>query len=496
MTDAREERDTPHNLVLVMADEHAGRYTGYAGHPVVQTPNMDRLAQRGTAFTNAYCVSPICMPSRAAFVTGRYPHETRYVCNATPYDGRIPSWAHQLQKAGVPVASIGKLHYRDASVSSGFDQSLIPMHAVDGVGDVFGAIRQNAPLPPRYGVRQVAEQIGVGQSDYTRYDRSILSASLDWLENVAPTLSEPWVLFVSFVTPHFPLIAPEEFYERYDPASLDLPKACRPEEWPKHPWFDEFRKAYITDTFFDDALRRRATAAYFGLCSFVDSLIGRLIDTIDASAFGARTRLAYMSDHGDNLGVRGLWQKSNFYQESAHIPLIVAGPGVPVGKKCATPVSLLDIHPTVLHATGVSVGGPTSSPDGRSLLVTASEPDDEEREIFGEYHAAGAVNGVYMLRRGRWKYVNYANMPPQLYDLVADPEELSDLALGPEHQDVLKQFENRLRARLDPEATDARIKRLQLDIVNQHGGAEKLLSRGSMGASPPPGATFAGHKTQ
>jgi choline-sulfatase len=297
------------------------------------------------------------------------------------------------------------------------------------------------------------------------------------------------------VTPHFPLIAPEEFAALYDPDSLDLPKASAPEDWPDHPWFDAFRAAYITDTFFDDDLRRRATASYFGLCSFMDSLIGQLIDAVDASAFADRTRLIYTSDHGDNLGVRGLWQKSNFYQESAHVPLVLAGPGVPEGQRRTTPVSLIDFHPTVLHCAGLADGGPTASGDGRSLFDLASGSDAPDRVVFGEYHAAGAVNALYMLRTGPWKYVHVANMPPQLFNLDDDPEEMHDLAPLPAFRDRLDGFEAMLRARIDPEALDARIKARQLEIVNAHGGAEAILSRGSMGASPPPGTRFEGNRT-
>lgn len=479
---------TPKNLVIMMADEHAGRYTGYAGHPVVKTPNLDRLARGGTAFTNAYTTSPICMPARAAFVTGRYPHETGYVCNATPYDGAVPGWPNRLSDAGIPVTSIGKLHYRDASVASGFDREIVPMHALDGTGDVFGAIRQSAPLPVRFGVRQVAEQVGVGESNYTRYDRTILRETLEWLDRTAPTLSEPWVLFVSFVCPHFPLIAPEEFASLYDPDTIDLPKASKPEEWPDHPWFDAFRAAYITDTFFDDDLRRRATASYFGLVSFVDSLVGQVVQAIEDSPLLANTRMIYTSDHGDNLGVRGLWQKSNFYQESAHVPLILAGPDIPVARTRSTPVSLVDFYPTTLHCAGVS--GPQSDVnlDARSLLAIANEPDDPNRTVFGEYHGAGAINGMFMLREGPWKYVHFANMAPQLFNLIDDPEELHDLAGSPEHVATVAAFESALEARLDPVAVDTKIKDTQLSIVNAHGGAEAILSRGSMGATPPPGS--------
>lgn len=480
------------NLVIVMADEFAGQYTN---HPVVKTPNIDRLSARGTTFANAYCNSPICMPSRGAFVTGRYPHETGYVCNATPYDGRVPGWPHRLTEAGVSVTSIGKLHYRDDEVDTGFSQSIVPMHAMGGRGDLFGLIR-TPPLPVRYGVKEVAEKVGRGESDYTRYDRSILDHTLTWLDETAPNLREPWVLFVSFVCPHFPLIAPDEFFDLYDPDSLALPKACRPEDWPNHPWIDAFRSSYITDSYFDDDRRRQATAAYFGLCSFVDSLLGQVIDAVDGSNFGDRTRLIFTSDHGDNLGVRGLWQKSNFYQESARVPLVIAGAGVPKDAIRQTPVSLVDFYPSVLDAVGQGDGGSPVNADARSLFQVANEPDDPEREVFGEYHAAGAVNGVFMLRRGPWKYIHYANMPPQLFNLEDDPEELSDLAQRSEHAATLEGFRAALENRLDPVAIDAEIKDLQQKVLDRHGGAEAILARGSMGASPPPDTKFGGLRTQ
>lgn len=477
----------PRNVVILMADEHAGKYTGFAGHPIVKTPNLDRLATSGTVFSNAYCNSPICMPSRASFVTGLYPHDTGYVCNATPYDGAIKGWPHRVTEAGLTATSIGKLHYRDADLPSGFTQTIVPMHAVNATGDLFGALRQTAPLPVRHGVRQVAEQVGRGESTYTRYDRSILSEALHWLQTTAPTLQEPWVLFVSFVCPHFPLIAPDKFYDMYDPAELPLPKACRPEDWPDHPWYDAFRASYITDTFFDDDLRKQATAAYFGLCSFVDSLIGQVVDAVGQSDFAANTNLIYTSDHGDNLGVRGLWQKSNFYQESAHVPMILSGPDVATGATRTTPVSLVDLYPTVLEAVGLGDGTSPVNADAESLFHLADKSDDDTRMVFGEYHAAGAVNGLFMLRQGPWKYIHVANMPAQLFHLLDDPEEMNDLAADPAYAARIARFEKALLARLDPVAVDAEIKVRQLEIVNRHGGREVILSQGSMGASPPPG---------
>jgi choline-sulfatase len=204
------------NLLFIMSDEHQARALGCAGHPLVKTPNLDRLANRGTRFTGAYTNSSICVPARAAFATGRYVHDIGYWCNAHPYDGRVPGWGHRLQETGHPVLSIGKLHYRDEADPTGFDTQVVPMYVVKGVGDVFGAVRDR--LPERRRSRRLAEEIGPGESGYTRYDRQIRDEACRWLSEEAPNQDKPWVLFVSFVCPHFPLIAPPEFYALYPPA--------------------------------------------------------------------------------------------------------------------------------------------------------------------------------------------------------------------------------------------------------------------------------------
>jgi len=477
----------PANMVIVLSDEHAARYAGCYGHRTVRTPHMDRLAASGTRFANAYTPCPICMPARASFATGRFPHQTGHWCNASPYAGTPASWGHRLQAAGRPVISIGKLHYRNEELSTGFDEQRMPMHAVAGIGDLLGALRQEGPLPPRRKSHVVADEIGAGESSYTRYDRAIAAEAVSWIETEAVTKDEPWLLYLGFVAPHFPLIAPREFYDLYPVETMPLPKAYRPEDWPRHPWFDEFRKAYITDSFFDDDKRRIATAAYFGLCSLMDHHLGLIMAALQRTGLAGSTRLVYVSDHGDNLGVRGLWQKSNFYEESAHIPLIMAGPGIAAGKTVKTPVSLVDFFPTIIESMGIAPDPADAELPGRSLFKTIAAPDDDRRTVFGEYHAAGAISGAYMLRRGPWKYIHYAHYPAQLFHLESDPEELKDLAGDPTHRRVVGEFERELRSLLDPEATDARAKADQAAIIAQHGGRDAVIKRGSFGATPPPG---------
>ena len=135
----------PRNLLFIMSDEHNRRVLGCHGHPMIRTPNLDRLAARGVRFTDAYCNSPICVPSRASFATGRWVHQVRFWDNAIPYDGSIPSWGHRLQQAGHHATSIGKLHFRSADDRNGFDEEIMPLHVVDGVGDLLGLLRDDLP---------------------------------------------------------------------------------------------------------------------------------------------------------------------------------------------------------------------------------------------------------------------------------------------------------------------------------------------------------------
>ena len=159
----------PTNLIIIMADEHNPKVMGCSGHPLVKTPNLDKLAASGTRFTNAYTNSPLCVPARASFATGQYVHKIGYWDTAHPYEGRVRSWGHRLQGRGHRVDSIGKLHYRSEDDPAGFDKQIIPMHVAQGIGDVPGAIREGE-IPPKISCQKIAAEIGPGESAYAAYD--------------------------------------------------------------------------------------------------------------------------------------------------------------------------------------------------------------------------------------------------------------------------------------------------------------------------------------
>lgn len=476
----------PANLLIIMDDEHNPKMLGCYGHPIVETPNLDRLAGAGVRFESAYTNSPICVPARASLATGRYVHEIGAWCNASPYDGAVRGWGHRLRDTGHRAVSIGKLHYRNETDDTGFDEQIVPMHVVDG-GDIHGAIRDE--LPVRYQSRDYAEQIGAGVSSYVKYDQDVADRACRWLTGEAGNWGDrPWVLFVSFLSPHYPLMAPKEYLDRYPLDDIPLPKLRDPDRTPDHPWWQAFDDCYIMERYFkDDAQKRLAIASYFGLCTFIDDNVGRLLAAVSAAGLDGNTRVVFTSDHGDNMGARRLWGKSTMYEESAGIPLILSGPGVEKGRTVRTPVSLVDLYPTILDCVGEPRTGDDDALPGASLFDIADGPDDPERTVFSEYHAAGAISGAFMLRQGRFKYVHYAGYRPELYDLEADPEELRDLAGSADHAAVISTFEERLRAMLDPEAVDRRAKADQAAIVARHGGRDAVIRKGGFGATPAPG---------
>lgn len=470
------------NILFIISDEHQAQALSCAGHPLVKTPNLDALAARGVQFTNAYTPSPICVPARAALATGKYVHQTGYWDNALAYDGRIKGWGHTLHDAGVQVTSIGKLHYRNESDPTGFDEQIVPMHIMDGVGQIWGSVRN--PLPDIKKKPRIFAEVGAGVSKYNKYDMLIAERCEQWLNERAPG-DKPWLLFASFVAPHFPLIVPEDYLKLYDPADMPLPLFREREGYKAHPWAQRMRDFADVDAVFgdDDDKRRLAIASYFALCTFVDAQIGRVIGALDKAGLTGQTTIVYTSDHGETLGMRDRWGKSVLYGESTRIPMIVAGPGFSEDKVCNTPVSLLDLPPAFLQHFGVT---PPEDWPGESLFDIAKKRDDAERVVFSEYHAAASPSGGFMVANKNWKYHYYAGFTPELFDLTSDPNEGNNLIDDPEHAGTAAKMYEKLLEICDPDAVDAAAKADQDTLVAKWGGPEAAITAGTPGETPPP----------
>ncbi len=476
----------PKNVLFICSDQHSRLASGCYGNKFVHTPNIDKLAENGILFKNAYTNSPICVPSRGSIATGLNPHVLELWDNCTPYFGQVNSWGHRMMLEGMRVVSIGKLHYRDSHDSNGFNEEIIPMHILDGKGLYFTICRN--PIPTLKKFKQQIKDSGEGNSTYISYDHAITKESIDWLKNEAPKYSnKPWALFVSLVSPHPPWISPSKFYNLYSIEDMPLPIAYSETERSMHPGLEDFRKFFGVQEIFDDFTLKKVTAAYYGMISYLDYNIGKLIDTLNKTGLIENTYIIYTSDHGESMGHKGMFSKCNMYEESVGIPMILFGNDLPKGKKVNTSTQLIDIFPTILDATGVQKLDEDQEKQGESLF-SILEGDTKERTILSEQHSVGAKSAVFMVRKGKWKYVYYVeDYPSQLFDLEKDPMELYDLALDSKYTDKLITLEKELRIHVDPEKVDSKAKDKQAEKIEIAGGMEAVLKKGSTGYTPAPG---------
>jgi choline-sulfatase len=466
----------PTNVLFISSDQHNRRVAGCYGDPVVQTPHLDALAEQGARFSNAYTNCPICVPARASLATGRYCHAIDSWDNATPYVGtEAPSWGHRLTSQGHRVTTIGKLHYRAVGDPSGFPDQRLPMHVLDGVGDLYGLLREDMPVRPQS--RQQVYDARSGEGEYTRYDRAIAQDAVRFLREDAQGQTKPWALFVSFTYPHFPLIAPESYVNLYRPDAIPMPVQSGFSGWHRHPVLDQVRRQQALDEPIDEKALRQAVAVYYGMTTFLDEQIGLVLEGLRDAGLADDTRIIYTSDHGEQLGEHGLWWKSSMYEGSAGVPLIVAGPDIPAGRVVNTNVSLVDCYPSLIEATGADFAAEDADLPGQSLFALAQQPD-QPRTVFGEYHAIFSPSATYMVRDERYKYVHYVGYPPQLFDLIADPLETRDLAGDPSHAEALAAGERTLRTICDPEEVDRRARASQRRRLDAAGGPELVKAGG------------------
>jgi choline-sulfatase len=404
--------------------------------------------------------------------------------NAMAYDGAVRGWGHALQEAGHRVDSIGKLHYRNAEDLTGFDRQYHPMHIYGGHGMVWGSLR-NDEFDFSDRAHAMMNPIGPGMSKYNLYDDRIATEAERWLADAAAAPPDrPWVLFVGFVAPHFPLTVPQEFLDHYPPARMPSPRLCPRNGHPRHPWLQRSHERHPVDDALEDATLKLATACYYGLCSWVDHQVGRVLHALDRTGLSANTRVLYTSDHGDNIGARGMWGKSTLYEDAVGVPMLLAGPEVCAGKVCHTPVSLLDLAPTITAAAGL----PPHAPDlpGQSLFDIAARPHDPDRTVFSEYHAFGSPSAGFMMRDGRYKLNHYVGYPPELFDLWEDPGETTNRAEDRSLVAVRARLEAELLAMIDPAAIDTQAKADQAALIARYGGPARAKDIGAPGATPAP----------
>ena len=448
------------NILILMVDQLNGTLFPDGPAPWLHAPNLARLAARSARFANAYTGSPLCAPGRASFMSGQLPRRTRVYDNAAEFASDIPTYAHHLRRAGYYTGLSGKMHFVGPDQMHGLEERLTT--------DIYPADFGWTPDYRKPGERidwwyhNLGSVTGAGVAEITNqleYDDEVAHFATQKLYDLSRGADDrPWCLTVSFTHPHDPYVARRKYWDLYEGcAHLDPPGAAIAYD-DQDPHSKRLMDAcdWRGLTITKDHIAR-ARRGYFANISYIDDKIGEILAVLEATRQEAI--VVFVSDHGDMLGERGLWFKMNFFEGSARVPLMIAAPGLAPGR-IDTPVSTIDLAPTLADLAGVSMAEVMPWTDGETLLPLA-QGTGRTSPVAIEYAAEGSDAPLVCLRYGKWKYIRCALDPEMLFDLKADPAERTNLAADPAHAATLAALRTKSEARWDLAAYDAEVRQSQ-----------------------------------
>ena len=420
------------NILFVMADQLAPHFTSTYGHPLVQTPHLDDLAERGVRFDAAYSNSPLCAPARFSMMAGQSITKIGAYDNASEFPSQIPTFAHYLRLMGYRTCLSGKMHFVGPDQLHGFNERLTT--------DIYPADFAWTPnwheadlrIDKWYHGMDTLHEAGQAVATYQLdYDEQVgYEARRKLLDFARDNDDRPWFLCASFIHPHDPYVARPEWWDLYDHDDIDMPAPVSVTDLDPHS--TRIRAAIGTDDIGHTPEHvRNSRHGYYANVSYFDHWVGDLVRTLGETGEMDNTVVMVTSDHGDMLGERGNWFKMSFYERSARVPLVMAGPGIAQDHTVGNVCGHLDFLPTFtdlaaderheVPAMGVPI-------DGRSLLELAAGGADDMDETTGEYCAEMTSHPMFMIRRGSLKYIHCDTDPALMFDVDADPEETVNLA--------------------------------------------------------------------
>lgn len=440
------------NIVFISSDQHSYKYTGYAGHDIVKTPNLDRIAKQGVAFTSAYTGHPVCVPGRASMMTGMFASDCNSFCNSTVWDGSHPTWGNILRNGGYYCRAIGKLDLND-DFDMGFEE-IETTHGHRHHPDITSLFRR--PVAYRMG-----ERPGVDghPRDERHKDASRAELALTFLTQDKKEIKKPWALYVGFTEPHPKFVALQKYWDMYPAYSMDMPNIPPGHLENLHLDFQELRRFKRIATPIPEERIRRARAGYYGMITELDEYIGKIWDALDRSGELKNTLFIYTSDHGESLGEHGLWYKNNLYDVAARVPLVMAGAGLPKGVTIDTPVAHVDVVATMLEMARAKTASPLR---GHSLIpMILGKSGNHPGYAFSECHSEGNPTGSFMIRKGDWKYIHFTWYDDLLFNVKEDPGEFNNLIDKPETADIQAELQEILNSLIDTEEVTLRAFRTQ-----------------------------------
>ncbi len=464
------------NIVFVMADQMSAKALPFYGHDVVKARTLSRLAREGVVFENAYCNSPLCGPSRLSMMSGLLPSKVGGYDNAPSFSSAIPTFAHYLRLGGYRTCLSGKMHFAGPDQLHGYEERL----TTDIYPSDFAWTPNWAEPDAKVKFQDMQNILETGpclRSLQMDYDDDVNTQAVRWLyDRARDETKQPFMLTVSFTSPHDPYMARPEFWEMYDDDEIDLPKVPPIPVDQQDAHSARIHEHYsIGKAEVSDDIIKRARHGYYASIEYIDSKVASLVETLQETGLLEDTIFVFASDHGDMMGERGMYYKKCFFEWSSRVPLIFWAPGRLSARRVRETVSLLDILPTFADIGGVL--DQVLETDGSSLVCALSGDPLEDRVVPAEFLAEGVFDPTFLLIKDRLKLFYSEIDPPLLFDLENDPDELINQAGNPEYAQVLGALLEEAREMWDAEQLKREI------IADQN--RRRLIQKAHQNGVPP-----------
>jgi arylsulfatase A-like enzyme len=428
------------NILFIAIDDQNDWVGPLGGHPLAKTPHLDRLAARGTTFLNAHCQAPLCNPSRTSLLLGLRPTTTG-IYGLAPWFRNLPEWKDRVPlpqhfaREGYYTAATGKIYH--GGTGGGGPKKAADREPEFEVTAPFGGVGSRPPQkligPTPMGNNPLMDW-GVwplDNDDSMKGDYQVATWTADQIKS-APK-DRPFFIAAGFFLPHVPCYATQQWFDLYPDDDSVLPTILEGDrdDTPRFSWYlhwhlPEPRLNWVRE----NNQWRNLVRSYLASTSFVDSQIGRLLTALEESGQVDNTIVVVWGDHGWHVGEKGITGKNTLWDDGTRVPLIFAGPGITAGQRCTQPAELLDIYPTLIELTGVA---PRDDLEGLSLV-----PQLRNATTHRDRPAITSHNqGNHGIRSERWRYIRYADGSEELYDMVNDPNEWTNLAGRPGHSQII-----------------------------------------------------------
>jgi choline-sulfatase len=434
--------DSPVNILIIQCDQLAASFLSPYGNTVVDSPNIDRLAEQSVVFESAYSNFPLCAPSRFSMLSGRLASAVGAYDNGAEFVSSTPTFAHYLRDKGYQTCLTGKMHFVGADQLHGFEERLttdIYPSDFNWTGDWTEASMEQSNNDSTFTDAGICLR-----NVQMEYDEEVCHRAVRKIYDLARGKnSRPFMLTVSMTHPHDPYQCTRYQWDRYRHEEIDMPRIGRIDESQMDPYSKRLQIQYGLHKFEPSEEQiRTARHAYYGSISYLDDQVGKILDTLRLTGLDSNTAIVFTSDHGDMLGERGLWYKKCFYEGSVRIPFTIRVPGIGP-RRVNENVSLVDLLPTLIELA--------TSSDPRDVLVTHQDgaslvglmngdAPDWDNAVYGESLAEGAAAANLMVKKDKLKYTVSGLDPEQLFDLEADPDEMNNLTGDTKYSESLAEL--------------------------------------------------------